>query len=184
MDGARRIDAICRDAEAGDLVLCLISGGASALLPLPAPPVTLADKQATTQLLLDCGAPIQEINAVRKHLSMIKGGQLARDAAPAYVLSLILSDVIGDDLAVIGSGPTAPDPSTFEDARQVLRKYSLEGRVPREVMQRLRANEPETPKPGNPLFERVQYAGIRNRVTGFRFTSESFLDLHDVWIQP
>ena len=154
--GARRIEALCRNATAEDLVLCLISGGASALLPLPAPPVTLADKQATTQLLLACGAPIQEINAVRKHLSAIKGGQLARTAAPATVLSLILSDVIGDDLAVIGSGPTAPDPSTFAGARQVLRQYGLEDRVPPAVIERLNARAPETPKPGDALFDNVR----------------------------
>ena len=152
--GARRIEAICRDATEQDLVLCVLSGGASALLPLPAPPMTLADKQTTTQLLLDCGAPIQEINAVRKHLSAIKGGQLARTAAPAAVLSLILSDVIGDDLAVIGSGPTSPDPSTFAEARQVLRKYGLE--APPEVMRRLSQDAPETPKPGDELFLKVR----------------------------
>ena len=152
--GARRIEALCRDATEQDLVLCVISGGASALLPLPASPVTLADKQTTTQLLLECGAPIQEINAVRKHLSAIKGGQLARTAAPAAVLSLILSDVIGDDLAVIGSGPTAPDPSTFAEARQVLRKYGLE--APPEVMRRLSQDAPETPKPGDELFLKVR----------------------------
>ena len=154
--GARRIEAVCRDAREDDLVLCLISGGASALLPLPARPVTLEDKQAITQLLLDCGAPIHEINAVRKHLSLIKGGQLARASAPAAMLSLILSDVIGDDLSVIGSGPTAPDPSTFEDARQVLRKYALERKASPAVLQRLRGDEPETPKPGDALFDRVQ----------------------------
>ena len=159
--GARRIQAICSQASQGDVVLCLISGGASALLPLPAPPLTLEDKQATTQLLLACGAPIQDINAVRKHLSAIKGGQLARSAAPAAVLSLILSDVIGDDLAVIGSGPTAPDPSTYADARQVLDKFGLTGRVPTAVARHLNATQPETPKPGDPLFENV-----RNVVVG------------------
>ena len=106
--GATRIAAIAAQAGEDDLVLCLISGGASALLPLPADPITLAEKQATTALLLACGANIHEINAVRKHISRIKGGQLARLAAPATVESLLLSDVIGDDLDVIGSGPTAP----------------------------------------------------------------------------
>ena len=114
--GARRIAQIASDAGPDDLIVCLISGGASALLPLPAPPITLAEKQAVTQLLLHCGANIHEMNCVRKHLSLIKGGHLARLAYPATLLTLILSDVIGDDLDVIGSGPTAPDPTTFRDA--------------------------------------------------------------------
>ena len=112
--GAQRIAAIARDATARDLVICLISGGGSALLPLPAANIALAEKQATTNLLLGCGATIHEINAVRKHISAIKGGQLAALAAPAHVMSLILSDVVGDNLDVIGSGPTSPDASTFE----------------------------------------------------------------------
>ena len=114
--GSTRIAEIAAQAGADDLVLCLISGGGSALLPLPADPITLAEKQATTQLLLACGATIHEFNCVRKHLSRIKGGHLARLAAPAAVESLLLSDVIGDDLDVIGSGPTAPDASTFAGA--------------------------------------------------------------------
>jgi glycerate 2-kinase len=137
VEGAKRIAEIASEAREDDLVLCVISGGASALLPLPAPPVTLGEKQQTTQLLLDCGANIHEINAVRKHISAIKGGQLARLASPATVVSLLLSDVIGDDLAVIGSGPTAPDPSTFEDAAAVLDRYGLRSRVPLSVRQRL-----------------------------------------------
>ena len=106
-------------------MVCLISGGASALLPAPAPPITLEEKQAVTRLLLACGANIHEINAVRKHISRIKGGQLARLAAPARVESLLLSDVIGDDLDVIGSGPTAPDASTFAGAAAILEKYGI-----------------------------------------------------------
>lgn len=108
VDGARQIALLASDAKADDLVICLISGGGSALLPLPAAPITLAEKQDTTRLLLGCGATIHELNAVRKHLSLIKGGQLARLAAPATVVSLMLSDVVGDPLDVIGSGPTAP----------------------------------------------------------------------------
>ena len=163
--GAARIAEIAAQAEAGDLVLCLISGGGSALLPLPAEPITLAEKQATTQLLLACGATIHEINAVRKHLSRIKGGQLARLAAPATVESLLLSDVIGDDLDVIGSGPTAPDASTFAGAMAILEKFSLASRVPEAVRQRLEqgvgGEQPETPKPGDPLF-----GGVRNVLVG------------------
>jgi glycerate 2-kinase len=165
VEGARRIAEIAASAGAEDLVLCLISGGASALLPLPADPVTLDEKQETTKLLLACGADIHEINAVRKHISRIKGGQLARLASPATVLSLLLSDVIGDDLDVIGSGPTAPDASTFARARDILGKYGIFDRVPAAVRERIergvRGEVPETPKPHDPVFARV-----RNLVVG------------------
>jgi glycerate-2-kinase len=114
--GASRIAKIAEQAGERDLVICVMSGGGSALLPAPADGVTLEEKQAITKLLLDCGANIHEINAVRKHISGIKGGQLARLAAPAAVEGLLLSDVIGDNLDVIGSGPTAPDASTFATA--------------------------------------------------------------------
>jgi hydroxypyruvate reductase len=120
VEGARRIAEMARSAGPRDLLLCLISGGASALTPAPAEPVTLDEKQAVTRLLLGSGANIHEINTVRKHLSKFKGGQLARLAYPATVVSLLLSDVIGDDLDVIGSGPTVPDRSTFADAREIL----------------------------------------------------------------
>jgi hydroxypyruvate reductase len=165
-DGAARIAEMASQAEAGDLVLCLISGGGSALLPLPAPPVTLAEKQATTQLLLACGATIHEFNAVRKHLSRIKGGQLARLAAPATVESLLLSDVVGDNLDVIGSGPTAPDVSTFEGTLAILDKFGLRGRVPASVRERLeqgaRGELPETPKPGDAVFREVRNVLVGN----------------------
>jgi hydroxypyruvate reductase len=164
--GSTRIAEIAARAGDGDLVLCLISGGGSALLPLPADPVTLAEKQATTQLLLACGANIHEFNCVRKHLSRIKGGQLARLAAPAAVESLLLSDVIGDDLDVIGSGPTAPDASTFADALAILGKYGLVARVPASVRERIergaRGELPETPKAGDPLFRRVRNVLVGN----------------------
>jgi len=165
VDGAGRIAAIASRAEADDLVLCLISGGGSALLPLPAAPVTLEEKQATTQLLLACGANIHEFNAVRKHLSRIKGGQLARLAAPATVEALLLSDVVGDDLDVIGSGPTAPDSSTFAGVLAILDKFALRPRVPASVRERLeqgaRGELPETPKPGDAVFR-----GVRNVLVG------------------
>src|SRR5580692_11505683 len=156
INGARRIAEICAQASENDLAICLLSGGASALMPFPASPITLGEKQETTKLLLASGANIHEINAVRKHLSGIKGGQLARLAAPARVLSLILSDVVGDDLDVIGSGPTAPDSSTFEDAFAVLEKYGLRDRVPARVRERLRNGAHETPKAADPLFENVE----------------------------
>jgi glycerate 2-kinase len=154
--GAHRIAEIASQAGEDDLVVCLISGGASALLPLPAPPVTLEEKQETTRLLLHCGANIHELNCVRKHISAVKGGQLAQLAWPATVLTLILSDVIGDDLDVIGSGPTVPDRSTFADARAILSKYGIAAKVPAVVRERLSENAPETPKPGDKIFEHVQ----------------------------
>ncbi|MGB9458999.1 MAG: glycerate kinase [Bryobacteraceae bacterium] len=163
--GAERIAEIASSAGAGDLVLCLISGGASALLPLPAPPVTLAEKQEVTRLLLASGADIHEINCVRKHLSAIKGGQLARLAWPATVEALLVSDVIGDNLDVIGSGPAAPDPSTFADAAEVLDRYGIRDKVPAAVRARIdqgvAGTLDETPKPGDKLFARV-----RNTVVG------------------
>jgi glycerate 2-kinase len=154
--GALRMAQIARQAGAEDLLICLISGGASALLPLPAPPITLEEKQETTQLLLNCGADIHEMNCIRKHLSQLKGGQLARFAYPATVLALILSDVIGDDLDVIGSGPTVPDRSTFAEALAILEKYGIAAEVPLAVRQRLSANLAETPKPGDKIFAKVQ----------------------------
>ncbi|MGA2712681.1 MAG: glycerate kinase [Bryobacteraceae bacterium] len=156
LSGAKRIAEICSEAGGDDLVICLLSGGASALTPYPAPPITLTEKRETTRLLLACGANIHEINAVRKHISAIKGGQLARLAAPAHVLSLILSDVVGDDLDVIGSGPTAPDASTFQTAFAILEKYELRERVPVRVRERLRNGATETPKAADPLFENVE----------------------------
>ena len=156
VEGARRIAAICAEAGEKDLVVCLLSGGASALTPSPAPPVTLAEKQETTRLMLACGATIHELNALRKHISLLKGGQLAKLAAPAHVLSLILSDVVGDNLDVIGSGPTAPDASTFATALAVLDKYGLRNRVPASVRERLERGEGETPKSGDALFDNVE----------------------------
>lgn len=160
VDGARKIASLLQFCDEGDLVIALISGGASALLPLPAEPVTLEEKQKTTKLLLACGATINEMNAVRKHISGIKGGQLARLAYPATVLALLLSDVIGDPLDVIGSGPAAPDDSTFQTAWDVLEKYKLTTKVPATVRQRLKAGcdgkIEDTPKSGDPCFLRTQ----------------------------
>ncbi|WP_231713869.1 glycerate kinase type-2 family protein [Desulfosarcina ovata] len=149
-----------------DLVLCLISGGGSALSPAPAAGIRLADKQATTRLLLACGATIHEINTVRKHLSRIKGGQLCRRANGAAVAALILSDVIGDNLDIIASGSTAPDPGTFGDCRAILDRYGLWDRIPGPVKTRLEAGcngkIPETPKPGDPIFARVHNQIVGN----------------------
>ncbi len=133
VDASRRILALALEAQKQDLVICLLSGGGSALLALPAGDLTLADKQETTNLLLACGATIHEINAVRKHLSAIKGGRLAQAAAPARIVTLILSDVVGDDLDVIASGPTVPDQSTFADCMAVIERYDLFSKLPRRV---------------------------------------------------
>ena len=146
---AEEILGLVQAATADDLVLCLISGGGSALAPAPVPGVSLAEKQGVTRLLLEAGATINELNAVRKHLSALKGGQLARAAAPAPVVALLLSDVIGDPLDVIASGPTAPDPTTFGDALDVLDRFGLRGRVA------------ASPKPGDPALR-----GVTNRVIG------------------
>ena len=156
---------LARDAGPDDLVLCLISGGGSALTPAPVAGVTLAEKQAVTRLLLESGATINELNAVRKHLSRLKGGQLARAAFPAPVVSLLLSDVIGDPLDVIASGPTAPDPTTFGDALGILDRFALRTRLPASVRTHLEAGArgevEETPKPGDPAL-----AGVTNVVIG------------------
>jgi glycerate 2-kinase len=150
MDAARQILERVRGLGAADLVLCLLSGGGSALLSLPAPGLTLDDKQAVTRDLLRCGAAIDEINCVRKHLSAIKGGQLADAAYPAPVLTLAISDVVGDDLSVIASGPTVPDPSTFADATAILERFRIV--LPPAVARHLAAAGEETPKPGDPRF--------------------------------
>jgi len=146
--GAQRIEQIVRDSDVRDLLICLFSGGASALMPDPVENVSLAALQRLTQRLLKSGAAIQELNTVRKHLSRLKGGQLARLASPAAVIALILSDVVGDDPAVIGSGPTAPDSSTLKDALAVLEKHGMRGPVIKWMI--------ETPKPGDRAFARVQ----------------------------
>jgi glycerate 2-kinase len=146
-------------AGARDLVICLISGGGSALLTQPAAGIALEDVQAVTGLLLKSGATINELNAVRKHLSQVSGGQLARIASPARVLSLILSDVTGSPLDVIASGPTVPDPTTYADALAILARYNLLTRVPANVRTHLEAGMAgrlsETPKPADPLFDAV-----------------------------
>jgi len=155
--GAEDILSLVSAAGERDLVLCVISGGGSALLVAPAKGVTLEDKQEVTRLLLACGADIHEINTVRKHLSRAKGGWLARCAHPATVITLILSDVIGDDLNVIGSGPTVPDPSTFAAAQGVFKKYDIWQRVPASVKGRfqkgLRGDIQDTPKSGDLAFQ-------------------------------
>ncbi len=161
----RRLLTLAGGAGRNDLIVFLVSGGGSALTPAPAPGISLSDKQVVTALLLAAGATINEVNAVRKHVSGFKGGQLARVANPAPVLALILSDVIGDPLDVIASGPTAPDPTTFAEALDVLARYRVLNRVSVSIRSRLEAGRQgevaETPKPGDPLF-----AGVSNQIIG------------------
>jgi hydroxypyruvate reductase/glycerate 2-kinase len=165
--GADRILQLAREAGPQDIALCLLSGGASALLPAPVPSVSLQDKQLITRLLHACGATINEMNTVRKHLSRIKGGRLARAFAGAALFSLIVSDVVGDPLDVIASGPTSPDPSTFAEALAVLDKFSLLNKgvqdpyqaCPPSVMEYLRQGAagavPETPKSLPPTVRNI-----------------------------
>ncbi len=161
-ESARRILDLARGLGPDDQLVFLVSGGGSALLALPAPGLTLEDKQAVTRALLRSGATIGEINTVRKHLSAIKGGRLAAAVAlgkpRARVVTLAISDVPGDDPAVIASGPTVPDPSTFADARAVLAKYRID--EPEAVIAHLQAAEDETPKPGDPVFADARYTLI------------------------
>jgi len=142
-----------------DLVLFLLSGGGSALLPMPVEGITLAEKMAATNLLLKSGASIQEMNTVRKHLSQVKGGQLARLAHPATLMSLILSDVVGDPLDAIASGPTVGDPTTYKQCQEILERYALHDKLPAPVKSHLvegmEGKIPETPKPDEPLFSQT-----------------------------
>ncbi len=164
--GAQRQLELLANLAPDALVLGLFSGGGSALLPAPAEGLTLAEKQETTRLLLACGATIDEINALRKHLSAIKGGLLARVAAPARVIALMLSDVIGDSLETIASGPTHPDATTFDDCLAIVNRYDLGHQLPSPVRRHLeagaRGERPETPKPGDPCFARAESFVIGN----------------------
>ena len=166
LEASGRLLTLASSAGERDLVLVLVSGGGSALTPAPAERITLGEKQAVTRLLLEAGATIGELNAVRKHLSRFKGGLLARAAQPATVVTLALSDVVGDPLDVIASGPTVPDSSTYGDALEVLEARNVLARAPRSVVDRLRAGArgalEETPKPGDPAFERARTVVIGN----------------------
>jgi len=164
--GADRMIQLLKGTGEKDLVLFLVSGGGSALLPCPAEGLTLGDKQKVTQLLLACGATIHEINAVRKHLSLIKGGRMARLAHPSTLISLILSDVIGDDIDCIASGPTAPDKSTFSDCIRVIENHGIRYRMPLAVMAILERGErgelEETPKENDAVFNKTHNVIIGN----------------------
>lgn len=157
-DAARRIMAMAGELTEDDLLLCLISGGGSALMVLPAPDLSLDDKKAVTRELLRSGAAIDEMNVVRKHLSAIKGGRLAAMASPAPVVTLMISDVPDDNPSIIASGPTVPDPSTFADARAVIAKYGIT--LPEAVRRHLDAEADETPKPGDARLSRASHSLI------------------------
>jgi len=165
--GAKAILDLLGEAGEDDLVFSLISGGGSALLPQPAEGIRLEEKQALTRSLLACGASIDEINAVRKHISALKGGQMARAAYPAATLNLMLSDVVGDRIDVIASGPFTPDPSTFGEVAAILEKYELDD-IPNSIRRHIRAGEegrlPETPKPGDPIFEKVHHTVVGSNI--------------------
>ncbi|MEP4379391.1 MAG: glycerate kinase [Alphaproteobacteria bacterium] len=153
-DAAQRIEALVSGLGSEDLLLCLISGGGSALLTAPAPGISAEEKAAVTRALLRSGAPIGEMNCVRKHISAIKGGRLAQLAAPARVRSLMISDVPGDDPSVIASGPTVPDPTTRHEALEILTRYTID--APASVVALLDSPDGETPKPDDPLFAKVE----------------------------
>lgn len=168
ISAARAIYSLAESADAKTLVICLISGGGSALLPLPVSGISLADKQQTTKVLLACGATIHEINTIRKHLSKIKGGGLARAVYPGTLVSLILSDVVGDDLDSIASGLCVPDPTTFADCLALFRKYEITREIPQSVREYIQAGadgqHPETPKEDEKFFKTT-----KNIIVGANF---------------
>jgi len=172
IEGAKKIQSLLKESGEKDLVLFLISGGGSALLPLPVDGISLEEKQKTTQLLLDCGADIIEMNTIRKHISQTKGGWLARWAYPSTVITFILSDVVGDPLDSIASGPTVPDTSTFEEAWEILEKYDLIQKVPSSVRNHLLSGKEkkseETPKPGDVVFNKIHNILIGSNILALR----------------
>jgi hydroxypyruvate reductase len=171
-EGARKIQRLLKESGPNDLVIFLLSGGGSALLPFPADGIELKEKQEVTQLLLDSGADIKEINTVRKHISWMKGGWVAKWAYPSTVIALILSDVVGDQLDVIGSGPTVPDPSTFEEAWEILKKYGSLNEITPSIRKHLQLGREgkveETPKPGEVAFEKVSNILIGSNILALR----------------
>ena len=164
--GAKKILEVAEKAGENDLVICLISGGGSSLMALPKESIPLRDKRRVTDLLLKSGATINEINVVRKHISSFKGGQLAKAIYPASLIGLMLSDVLGDPLDIIASGPTVPDSSTFADAVSILKRYGLWDKIPESVRQvlskGLEGKIEETPKEGDPIFEKAKNIVIGN----------------------
>ena len=188
--GTEEIIRMLKQADEKTLVICLISGGASALLVSPAPRITLGDKKIVTELFLKAGASIEELNTVRKHLSKVKGGRLAQIAYPATVVTLMLSDVIGDRLDVIASGPTVPDPTTFQNAMAAIEKYSLKDRLPAKVlkllMQGVKRKIKDTPKGAESFFKKTKavvigslkhaIASAREKAISLGFSAEVVTD--------
>jgi glycerate 2-kinase len=179
--GVDRMLDMTNGLSKNDLVITLISGGGSALMPYPASSISLPALQETTNLLLRSGSNINELNTVRKHLSGFKGGQFARHVAPAMMLTLILSDVIGDPLDTIASGPTAPDDSTFIEVRNILEKYNLIEKIPENVLERINSGlnglVPETPKKGDPIFDGVYNLVIANNFKAAKAAKDMANDL-------
>ena len=177
--GTKEILSLLDGAKEKDLVFSLISGGGSALLPSPAGEITLAEKQAVTKSLLECGAGIDEMNAIRKHISSSKGGQMARAAFPATTVNLMLSDVVGDRIDVIASGPFVPDSSTFKDAWEIMGKYDLPApkSVRAYVQKGLDGKAPETPKKGDPIFRKVHNFIICSNILALKAAHEAAKDM-------
>ena len=179
--GTREIVGLLEKSTADDLVICLISGGGSALLPFPAGDLTLKDKQDLTTALLHCGATIHEINALRKQISGVKGGRLAALAYPSTIISLILSDVIGDNLDVIASGPTVADTHSFHDCLEIINKYRLDedihGAVIEYILKGCRGDHLETPKPDDPVFKRTHNVIIGSNEAAAQAANEKALEL-------
>ncbi len=173
------IEFLAANLTRDDLLLLAISGGGSALLPSPVPAISFEDKKLTTRILLRCGATIQEMNAIRKHLSRLKGGRLLDFTADCTVIAMLLSDVVGDDLAAIASGPTSPDPTTFQDCLDVIQRYRIQSDLPGSVLPYLTAGaggfDPEireTPKAGDPRFEQVQNAIVASNILALRAAAQ------------
>ncbi len=168
IESTKKLISICSNLTSEDLVICLISGGGSSLLTFPADGISLEEKKLATDVLLKSGADIKEINTIRKHISKVKGGQLLNFLKPAKVISLILSDVIGDSIEYIASGPTSPDSSTFEDAYNIIKKYNLMSKLPKNVIERiekgLKGEVAETPKPGDEIFNNVKNIIVSNNM--------------------
>ncbi|TKJ31978.1 glycerate kinase [bacterium (candidate division B38) B3_B38] len=181
MQGTQKIVKLLRGLSKRDLVFALISGGGSAMLTLPVAPITLEDKRQLTRLMLECGANIDEINALRKHLSQSKGGRLAKYASPAALVSLILSDVVGDRLDSIASGPTVPDDTTFADCLEIIERYRLRDKVPHRVLHYLQkgfeGKVGETPKRGDPIFENSHHVVIGNNLLALRAAADKAEEL-------
>ena len=181
VQAGNRVLALAEEAEAGDLVIALLSGGGSALLVAPAEGISLADMQAMTGSLLACGATINEINCLRKHTSAVKGGQLARAAHPATLISLVLSDVVGSPLDVIASGPTVPDSSTWQDTWAIVEKYDLAGNLPDHIVDRLQAglagDIADTPKPDDPAFADTKTVVVGDNLVAALAASKQASDL-------